>query len=196
MIRQLMLFVVLCGCVAAAAPATAEAEELTCQVRIVGLFSPNRQTVLRNAIDDIVGLKLTALDMDTARATFSFDPKILFDGYDPKHPRSDKAVQERLNGLIGQASDYTFSVGPCGDLPPDKLEKAEIRIGILDCIGCRCGVHQTVMRIEGVEQATVGQRLIVRFDPSKTSQDAIEVVLKKAEVGLPDRKEPVKEKGK
>jgi len=182
-------FAIVLGVVLYVAPASLRAAEQTSEHRIVGLFSPDRVNDLHKVLDDISVVHLDHLDYETARGTFRYDLKDLFPTLNPRKPPTDAEIEQALSHLLSEASNATFSLTPCSKLPKDKLTKLEIKIGILDCKGCRYAVHLMAMKEDGVEQAIVDKTLIMWVDPAKANQAAIEAVLKKAGVGLLDEKD-------
>jgi len=140
--------------------------------RIIGLFSPDREADLREALKDIAEVLLVKVDFPFAQATF------LYDG--------SKANTEKLNNLLRQAH---FGIAPIS-ATPDKLTRIEIPVIGLDCKGCAYGAYRILQPIEGVEQAAVDfhvGKISALIDPSKTDRAAIEAALKKkqVEVGVP-----------
>jgi hypothetical protein len=164
------------------------AAEQTSEHSIVGLFSPDREKDLRQVMEDVPDVKLIHVDYENARVTLKYDLKALFPNANPKKPPTNEEVEKRLNELIGQASENTFTLKADSKIPREKLTRLEIKIGLLDCKGCRYGAYLTAMKEEGVEQATVDKVLTAWIDSTKTNQTVIEAALKKAGVGVPEKK--------
>lgn len=172
-----------------AVPTSLGAAEQTSEHRIFGLFSPDRVSDLHKAMDDLPELHLVQLDFDTARITLRYDLNVLFPKLNPSKPPSDAEIEQRLSGLIDDASNNTFWLKPSSKISKEKLAKLEIRIGLLDCRGCRYGVHLMLMDEPGVEQVTVvGNLVTVWIDPASTSQAAIAAVLGKNRVAVLEKK--------
>ena len=167
-----------------AGSARAIADEQTGEYTVVGLFSPDRQKDLRDVLDNISEFRLVQLDYEHARATLRYDLRALMPEQNPKKPPKPEQVLERLNNILGRESDYTFSVRPPSAVPPEKLAKVELKVGILDCKGCRYAAYLAVMKADGVDRATVGLDSVVTawIDPAKTDRAAVEAALKKARI--------------
>lgn len=140
--------------------------------RIIGLFSPDREADLREALKAIPEVLLGKVDFSLAQATF------LYDG--------SKVTTEKLNNILRQSH---FGIAPIS-ASPEKLTRIEIPVIGLDCKGCAYGAYRILQPIEGVEQATVDfhvGKISALIDPAKTDRAAIEAALKKkqVEVGAP-----------
>ena len=167
------------------------AEEQSSTYRLIGLFEPSRQDDFRDLLTSIPELKLAKLDFEKDEVTLSYElPSVFTDGKVPKDLSPEK-LMERLNNLIGSRSGKhrnTFKLATLSKLPADQQTRVDIKIGILDCKGCRYGVYQIVNKIDGVERVTVGVEnptVTAWIDSSKTNREAIEAALKKAQVAVP-----------
>ena len=166
------------------APATQPAKkEKTGVYHITGLFSHDREADLREAVGQIEGVRLTSIDFDFAEATFTYDPAKAFPDTKPED------VTERLNQLLLESSDRTFSLRPRSTVERDKLEHIQIDLAPLDCKACALGVHELVTGIAGVEQAAVDMKkgkISALIDPRQTSRDALRKKLREREVTVLD----------
>jgi hypothetical protein len=175
------------GLVCCVLPVSLRAEEPSVRYGVTGLFSPDRQQDLRDVLTDLPELELVRLDYDAAEVTLRYDVAKLFPNANPKKPPTAAEVFERLNNLLARVSSGSFRLKQRSTVPEDKLTKLEIDIGVLDCKACRFGAYRTVMRIDGVERATVTStpsRVTAWIDATKTNRAALEDALKKAGVGL------------
>ena len=165
--------------------ACSRADEIT--QRILGLFQPDRQDDLREIVKTMPDVQLVNLDYETTEATFRYDVAKLIPGFNPKKPPTDEAITKRLEELLRTASNGTFTLKPPAAIAKEKMQTIEIKVGVLDCKGCRYGAYLTIAKIEGVERATVNEAglLTAWIDPTKTDRAALEAALKKARVELP-----------
>ena len=163
-----------------------QAEEQTMKQSVVGLFQPDRVEDLRETVRTLPNVELTSLDYASSEATFRFDPAKLFTNYNPKKPKSPEETAKRLDELLRSASMGTFTLKPVASLPTDKMTKVEIKVGVLDCKGCRYGAYLAIAKLEGVEKATVtGEGLVTAWiDAAKTNQAALEEAMKKGRIEL------------
>lgn len=154
--------------------------------RIVGLFQPDRQDDLREIVKTLPDVQLVNLDYDTTEATFSYDVTKLIAGYNPKKPPSEEAITKRLDELLRAASQGTFTLMPLAAIPKDQMQVIALKVGLLDCKGCRYGAYLAIAKLDGVERATVTPEglLTVSIDPAKTDRAALEAALKKVRVEL------------
>jgi len=156
---------------------------------IIGLFEPSRQDDLRECVKTLPEVELANFDYETAEVTFRYDVAKLINGYNPKKPPNAEAITKRLDELLRAASNGTFTLQPPATIPKDKLESVAIRIGILDCKGCRYAAYLAVAKLDGVEWATVDAKtnaLQIWIDPAKTKRAALIEALKKARLELPE----------
>lgn len=168
--------------------ANLRAEEQNSTHCIIGLFDPERKDDLRECVKTMPDVQLVKLDYDTAEATFRYDVAKVIAGYNPKKPPTDEAIARHLDELLRTASNGTFTLKPGATIPKDKLEAIAIKVGILDCRGCRYGAYLAIAKIEGVERANINAEthtLTAWIDAAKTNRAALEDALKKARVELP-----------
>lgn len=161
------------------------AEEPASKYGVIGLFSPDRQEDFREVIKSLPELQLVNLDYDNAEVAFRYDVGKLFPNFNPKKPPTAEEVAQRLNNLVGNASQGAFRLKPLSIVPKDKLTKLEIPIGVLDCKACRYGAYLTVIQLPGVERATVAAKpsmITAWIDARKTDRAALEVALKRVGV--------------
>jgi hypothetical protein len=180
-----MIGAMLLGLVGCSLLSPLRAEEVTSKHGVIGLFSPDRQDDLREVLKSVTEFQLVKLDYDNAEVTLRYELEKLFPNVNPKKPPKEEEISQRLNNLLGNASQGTFRFKPLSAVPKDKLTKLEIKIGILDCKACRYGAYLTVLRVEGVERATVASKpsmITVWIDAKKTDRAAVEAVLKRAGV--------------
>ncbi len=149
--------------------------------RITGLFSPDREADLREAIKKLPDLTLVSVDFENAEATFQYDSAKIFQNAKPEQ------IIERLDGMLKSVSHHSFGVRPLLAIPKEKLMRIEIAVLGLDCKGCCFGAYDSIYRMDGVEQVTVSfkeGRVMAWIDPAKTSRDALMAALKKRNVTL------------
>ena len=147
--------------------------------RITGLFSPDRETALRAALEKVPGVTLVSVDFDHAEGVFSYDPSVAFKGTKPDD------IGKRLNDLIRGETHSTLGIAPLIGTPRDKLTRIEIAATGCDCQACGLAAYEIVAKIEGVAQAAVSfreGRITALIDPEKTNRAALEDALKKREV--------------
>lgn len=188
--RSALLALLLCSI-----PGLLRAEEQTSTHRIIGLCSPERQDDFREVMSSVPIVQLLSLDYDKAEAVFRYDVAELLPAVGKKPAdRSPEKITNALNELIrakgkGKSrSKSTFSFTAPSTLPADQLTRLDLKVGLLDCKGCRYTAYIAVAKIEGVERAAVNsetQTLTAWIDPAKTSRAALEDALKKAQVVLP-----------
>lgn len=154
---------------------SAHAEPTSTNVRIAGLFSPDREKDLRELFEQWPEVKLVRIVFARSEAELSFDSEKIF----PKAKPAD--VIARLNDRVRSLSNSTFGVKPLSEVPWDKLTLVEIPIAGLDCKACCLAAYEMVARIDGVEAATASfreGRLTATIDPTKTTKAKLEAVLK------------------
>lgn len=164
-----------------------QAEEQTARYGLIGLFTPDRKDDLRELMRELPEFQLASIDTDSAEVTIRYDLAKLFPNFNAKKPPTADEVFQRLNNLLGSASQGTFRIKPLSTVPKDKLTRVEIKIGVLDCKACRYGAYSVVLRIDGVERATVSAQpsmVTAWIDPSKTDRAALEAALKRAGVQI------------
>jgi len=154
---------------------SAHAEPTSTNVRIAGLFSPDREKDLRELFEQWPEVKLVRIVFARSEAELSFDSEKIF----PKAKPAD--VIARLNDRVRSLSSSTFGVKPLCEVPWDKLTLVEIPIAGLDCKACCLAAYEIVAKIDGVEAATASfreGRLTATIDPTKTTKAKLEAVLK------------------
>ncbi len=158
--------------------------------RVFGLSDPGRELDLREQLKAVPEVELTALDLETAEATFRYDvPNLLPDA---KNPPTAEVITKRLDELVKKASKnpvsghVTFSLKPLSAVPKDQLQKIEIQLGLLDCKGCRYTAYLACAKVDGVENVIVSEASLVTVwvEPSKTDREALIAALKKVRIGL------------
>jgi hypothetical protein len=162
------------------------AEEQTVIYRVVGLCSPDRQDDLREAFKEVPNVQIASIDYDNAECTLRFDLAKL--GFDPKKPPDDDKVLTQLANRLHGVTHGLFTLKARCALPKDKLQHLDIKIGILDCKGCRLGTYYSIARMDGVEQANLiakPSEISAWIDPAKVKREALIDALKKARVDLP-----------
>ena len=177
-----LIAIVVCSAVA-----MLRAEEQTATHRIIGLSEPSREEDLRATVKTMTEVQLVKFDYESTETTFRYDVTTLISGYNPKKPPTEEAITKRLEDLLRAASQGTFTLKPPATIPKDTMQKLEIKVGVLDCKGCRYGAYIVIAKLDGVERATVTNAglLTVWIDPAKTNREALEAALKKARVELP-----------
>jgi hypothetical protein len=164
---------------------SARADEQSASYRVVGLCSLDRVEDLCEAFKEVTTAQVERIDFDKGECTLRFDLAKIFPGVKPDKlpPLEDlvKRFSERLNGV----SHGQFKLRALCALPREKLQRIELKIGLLDCKACRLGAYYAVANIEGVEQANVaaeGNQMTAWIDPAKTNREALVEALKKAGV--------------
>jgi len=148
---------------------------------VFGLFSPDREADLREAVAKLPGVAVVSVDFDRAEVVFNYDPGVAFKGVKP-----EKIVERFDNDLRGK-SHSTFGILPPVTVPREKLTRIEIPVSGLDCKACCFVAYQSVAKIEGVAQAAASfrdGRVTALIDAEKTSTAALEEALKKRGVTL------------
>ena len=72
--------------------------------RITGLFSPDRETALRTALEKVPGVALVSVDFEHAEGVFSYDPAIAFKGTKPED------ITKRFDELLRNATRSTLGI--------------------------------------------------------------------------------------
>ncbi len=153
--------------------------------QITGLFSPDREKDLREAIARLPGVTVTAIDFGNAEITVQYDPKKLFPDAKPEQ------IVEQFDNRLRSVSHSTFGVKPLRAIPRDKLQSIEIPAAGLDCKACDLAAYEMIYKLDGVETATAdfkAGRITALIDPSKTDRSKLEAVLKDRGVSLVPRK--------
>ncbi|MBV8879432.1 MAG: hypothetical protein JO332_05695 [Planctomycetaceae bacterium] len=155
--------------------------------RVTGLYNPEREADLREAVRKLADVTIASIDFDTAEVTFSYDPlKLLGKG-------NEKQLLERFDNMIRQASGHTFGIRALNATPKEKLTRVQIPVLGLDCKGCELSAYEAIFKIDGVEQATCSFKaslMTALIDPEKTNKAALEDALKKRNVTLKGDEKP------
>lgn len=149
--------------------------------RVSGLFSPEREADLREALKALPEVELRRVDHERGEAVFAYDPAKLFKGV-----KEQDRIQ-RFDQLLRQASRHTFGIRPRTSVPWETLQSVEIPVAGLDCRACELAAYESVARIDGVERATASfrdGRVTARIDPARTSRQALIDALKKRNVSV------------
>ncbi|HZZ79381.1 MAG TPA: heavy metal-associated domain-containing protein [Gemmataceae bacterium] len=157
-------------------PGVLRAEQITYQV--TGLFMPEREADLREAVAKMPAVKLVRIDYNKAEAVFDFDAK--------KFGKPQQALAA-FDQMLKQASNHTFGVKPLSTTPADKLTLIEIPVSGCDCKACSLVAYEAVYKLDGVERATASFRagkVTAVIDPTKTDRAKLEAALKKRGVHL------------
>jgi copper chaperone CopZ len=152
--------------------------------RVTGLFSPDRERDLREAVGKIPQVRLVKVDFETAEATFEYEPAKAFPGAKPEE------VITRLDGLLRGASKHTFGIKPLCRVARDMLRPVEIPVAGLDCKACCLAAYEAVSRLEGVEWAAASfreGRVRALIDPTKTDRTRLEAALRRIGVEVRPR---------
>ncbi|HEV7282994.1 MAG TPA: heavy metal-associated domain-containing protein [Pirellulaceae bacterium] len=159
----------------------ARVEPRTVRVRALGLFSPDREQALREAVASLEEASLKDVDYETAHATFEIRPDKPW-----KDVHAEK-LPERIDQALKQASRSIFGAAAASETPSERLEEIEIAAGGCVCRACELAAYEAVAKVEGVERATVSfgeSRIAVRFDREKTNRAALEEALQQRGVKL------------
>lgn len=141
--------------------------------QVTGLFMPEREQDLRDAVAKIPDVKLVSIDYKKAEAVFDYDVKTF--------GKPDQAIQ-KLDGLLKTASNRTFGIKPLCTTPREKLTLIEIPVAGLDCKACSLAAYEAIYRLDGVEQATASfreGRVTALVNPTKIDRARLEDALKK-----------------
>ncbi len=149
--------------------------------RVVGLFEPSRVEDLKEIVPTLPGVELVRVDYASTVAVWRLDPALVMTNYNAKKPPSEEQLVQRLDSLLGTATNRTFTLKPLASIAADKAITVELHTHILDCRGCRYAVYNGIAKLEGVESATVGKDGLIaaRIDSSKTDQKTLDAALKK-----------------
>ena len=167
---------------------TSQAEDRTVTYRVLGLCTPDLQNELREAFKEVPNVAVTGIDFDNGECTLRYDLATFWPGADAKKPPADEKILERIRDRLHGVSHGLFTLKARCALPKDKLQRIEIKIGILDCKACRLGTYYSVANIDGVEQVNIAvdpQRVCAWIDASKTKREALVAALKNARVDFP-----------
>lgn len=184
-LRVLWLWLFVCGVLGFGQEPGGGGDGVLQTYRVFGLSEPARVEDLRECAAKIEELKLEEVDYEKGEVRVRLFPERLFKGKAESDP---EAVLKRVNQLLGQASTGTFRVSAPSKIAPEKLQKIQIVVGLLDCKGCRFGAYRAVANLDGVEQVRVAVNpslLTVWIDPEKTDKEALYAALRKARVEVP-----------
>jgi hypothetical protein len=111
------------------------------------------------------GVRVESTDVMRARVVVSYEEELLFPKWNPKQRLKREEVEKRLGQVVREGSTGAFDLRPLGAGGMESgFVDAEVRIGVLDCKGCRYGAYTLLMRVEGIERVWVdAERLVVRF---------------------------------
>lgn len=161
--------------------------------RVVGLFGTERAEDFSNAIGAIPSLQLKDVDVEKQEATIAYDFARLYPQSAPNHKPTEQQLLDTIKNAIHHGTHGMFSVAPLLTEPRDKLRRQEIAVVVDDCKACRMFLYNTVVKVDGVQLATVDRKtgvISVWTDPAKSDLAPIRDALKKANVVLPgDEKE-------
>ncbi len=165
-------------------PAKAEPKAERFTYRVTGLFSPDRETTLREAFAQLPDFKLVAINFEDAEITVEFAPAKVFPNQKPEQ------IVELVNNKVRPLTNHTFFVKPRLTVPRDKLQEIVIPAAGLDCKACCLAAYEAISDIDGVAQATASfkeGRITARIDPTKTDRAKLEDALRKRGVDLGKR---------
>ena len=167
---------------------SARAEDMKVTYRVLGMCTPDRQNDLREAFKEVTEVQVDGIDYDNGECTLHFDLGKFWPGSDPKKSPADEKILERIRDRLNGVSHGLFTLKARAALPKDKMQKIEIKIGILDCKACRLGTYYSIANMDGVEQVNIAsdpQRVYVWIDASKIKREAVVAALKNARVDIP-----------
>ena len=157
-------------------------DEHTVNVRVVGLFMPERVDSFRTLMNEIPDARLQSVEFDTAEARIQ-----LATHSDLGRSTSAEQIVERLNNKIRYLSTGLYSVKALGQVSHNDLERIEFGIIGLDCHACSLAVHDVLIQVDGVEHVTASFRqrqAIAWIDPQKTDRLKLEEALRQRNVTL------------
>lgn len=149
--------------------------------RVTGLFSPEREAALREAVAKLPDVELVKVNFERAEVELRYDAAALYKGV------KEKDRVQRLDQLLKQNSRHTFGARPPLEKPWDSLRLVEIPVSVLDCQGCELAAYEILAKTDGVEYATASAkdgRVRARIDSAKTSREALVEALKKRQVSV------------
>ncbi len=134
---------------------------------LYGLSGKEREGDWRAVCEELVekGVRVERTDAERARVVISYDEEVLFPKRNAKVRLKGAEVEKRLGQLVREATSAAFdlrSVSAGGF--ESGYQDREVRIGVLDCKGCRYGAYTLAMRVEGVERVWIdAERSILRY---------------------------------
>ena len=152
--------------------------------RITGLFSPDREADLKEALKQVPEVTLVQVDFKTSEASFTFEPAKAFPGAKPEQ------IVEQFDNRLRSASRHTLGIRAVCTIPREKLTLVEIPVVGLDCKGCCLAAYESIYRLAGVEQATASFKVglvTAWIDPEKTDRAKLEAALVQRGVTLSPR---------
>lgn len=187
---QLVVLCVLCeicgavsgtmACALAQESSAAGARQIRYQ--ITGLFSPDREQDLHDAMTQLPKIRLVSVDYKRAEAVFEYDPSEAFPDV-----AADKLI-DHFSENLGKISQQTFGIRPLRTIPFEQLQKVEIPVTTMDCKGCSYAAYRIIFQLPGVEIARANfqeGKIEVLIDPSKIDRVALENKLKERGVQIP-----------
>jgi hypothetical protein len=180
---SLLLLTVLVG--AASAPAQDNKTPRKAKFQVTGMFRPDREGDFREAMKDVLEVKLLSIDYKNAEATFEFIPAKAFPG-----ANKPEQIIQQFNDKVRHASVHTFGIRALPVIPREKLKLIEIRVAGCHCKACDLAAYEAVCYLPGVEQATAcfkEGRVTALIDPAKTDRAKLIAALKQREVDVRDR---------
>jgi hypothetical protein len=73
---------------------------------VFGLFSPDREADLREAVAKLPGISVVSVDFDRAEVVFSYDPDAAFKGSKEARCRAEKVAKRRYKKRIGSGDKH------------------------------------------------------------------------------------------
>ena len=153
------------------------------RLTVLGLYSPERVPVFRDAVARLPGVRVLDLDPDTAQATVAVAPTGELRNAPPRE------VAERLNVAMRKATHAQFGFRLPPQVPSDRLRRVEIRVQGIHCEACNLGIYESFMRVPGVAHATASLRdgvVTALIDPSKTDRKKLVELLQKLSLDVLD----------
>jgi hypothetical protein len=151
-------------------------------VRVVGLFVPERVSDFEKLLKKFPEVRLDSIDFQNATAVLQIATNSdLFRNANPDQ------VFERLDSQIRQLSTGLFSLKPMSDIPSEMLQREEFSILGLDCSACSLAVHDILVGAEGVSHAKASFRegkAVAWIDSQKTDRNKLESLLQQRGVTL------------
>jgi hypothetical protein len=148
----------------------------TVEMMLYGLSGKEREEDWRNLGEELAsrGVRVEHTDVPRSRVVMVYDEELLFPKRNPKVRLRIGEVEKRIAQLVREATTAAFDVrslstGGC----ESRYVEREVRIGVLDCKGCRYGAYTLAMRVEGVDRAWIdAERSVLRFafDPSRVGR--------------------------
>ena len=115
--KTLLLFLLIATAAFAADDKVAQPQNVT--HRITGLFAPDREADLRDALEKVPDIKLISIDFEHAEGMFSYDPAVAF-----KNVKPDKIVEsfdQKIRGASNSTLWHAWTTTPGRPPGPDRL---------------------------------------------------------------------------